>query len=170
MACALGIGGVIAVQSRINGELGHRIHDGIFAAVISFTVGLLLLVIVIACRRESREHLTGDLPQAYRSGRLVWWQFLGGLGGASVVASQTLTVPLLGVALFTVALVAGMTGSSLLVDRIGLAPSCGCGGWCCVVVSAGGQRSDLGSNPRPSGGRIRQLRYRPDCIDCGPRD
>ncbi len=122
MACALGIGGVIAIQSRINGELGHRIHDGIFAAVISFSVGLLLLLVVIAFRRQSREHLTRDLPEAYRSGRLVWWQFLGGLGGASVVASQTLTVPLLGVALFTVALVAGMTGSSLLVDRIGLAP------------------------------------------------
>ena len=122
MACALAIGGVIAVQSRINGELGHRLHDGIFAAVISFTVGFLLLLLLIIFRKSSRRHLTHDLPQAYRSGRLVWWQFLGGLGGASVVASQTLTVPLLGVALFTVALVAGMTGSSLLVDGVGLAP------------------------------------------------
>ena len=85
-------------------------------------MGLLLLVLLILGRPQSRQHLAVDLPQAYRSGRLVWWQFLGGLGGASVVASQTVTVPLLGVALFTVALVAGMTGSSLLVDRIGLAP------------------------------------------------
>jgi len=122
MVAALGVGGVIAVQSRINGEFGHVLHDGIFAAVISFIVGLTLLSVIIACRPSSRQHLSRDLPIAYRSGRLRWWQFLGGLGGACVVASQTLTVPLLGVALFTVALVAGMTGSSLVVDRMGLAP------------------------------------------------
>jgi transporter family-2 protein len=53
---------------------------------------------------------------------LAWWTLLGGLGGATLIASQSLTVPLLGVALFTVAVVAGQTGSSLGVDRSGLAP------------------------------------------------
>jgi len=122
MLAALGVGGVIAVQSRINGEFGHVLNDGIFAAVLSFIVGLSILSVIMAFRPSTREHLFYDLPRAFGDGRLRWWQFLGGLGGASVVASQTLTVPLLGVALFTVALVAGMTGSSLLVDRIGLAP------------------------------------------------
>jgi transporter family-2 protein len=122
MVAALGVGGVIAIQSRINGEFGHVLNDGIFAAVLSFIVGLSLLIVIIAFRPSTREHLFVDLPRAFGDGRLRWWEFLGGLGGASVVASQTLTVPLLGVALFTVALVAGMTGSSLLVDRMGLAP------------------------------------------------
>jgi len=122
MLAALGVGGVIAIQSRINGEFGHVLNDGIFAAVLSFIVGLSILIVIMAFRPQTRQHLFHDLPSAFADGRLKWWQFLGGLGGATVVASQTLTVPLLGVALFTVALVAGMTGSSLLVDWMGLAP------------------------------------------------
>ena len=46
----------------------------------------------------------------------------GGLGGAMYVASQSITVATLGVALFTVCIVAGQTGNSLLVDRLGLGP------------------------------------------------
>ena len=122
MLAALGIGGVIAVQSRINGELGHRLNDGIFAAVISFSVSITILLVIIAFRPSTREHLTVDLPREYRAGRLKWWQLLGGLGGATFVASQALTVSVLGVALFTVAIVAATTSSSLLVDRLGLSP------------------------------------------------
>jgi transporter family-2 protein len=47
---------------------------------------------------------------------------LGGLGGALLVAAQGLTAAVLGVALFTVAVVAGQTVSGLILDRIGLAP------------------------------------------------
>ena len=36
-------GVAVAVQSRINGELGVRLEDGIAAAVVSFGVGLLVL-------------------------------------------------------------------------------------------------------------------------------
>ena len=57
-----------------------------------------------------------------RTRRLRWWQLLGGLGGALFVASQSITVATLGVALFTVCVVAGQTGNSLLVDRLGLGP------------------------------------------------
>jgi transporter family-2 protein len=53
---------------------------------------------------------------------LPWWALLGGLGGATLVATQGYAVPELGVALFTVALVAGQTASSLEVDRLGLGP------------------------------------------------
>ena len=61
--------------------------------------------------------------RAYRSGDLVWWQFLGGLGGALIIAGQSIVVPILGVALFTVAVIAGQTANSLVVDRAGLGPA-----------------------------------------------
>jgi transporter family-2 protein len=47
---------------------------------------------------------------------------LGGVGGAMFVAAQGLVVPTLG-ALFTVAVVAGQTGNSLVADRLGWAPA-----------------------------------------------
>jgi transporter family-2 protein len=119
---ALLVGVLVVVQSRINGELGHVVGDGVLAAVIQFGVGLLLLSVIVASRRSTRERLVRALPRELRAGRLRWWQLLGGLGGATLVASQGITVTALGVALFTVLTVAGTTGSSLLVDRIGLGP------------------------------------------------
>jgi transporter family-2 protein len=54
---------------------------------------------------------------------LRWWQCLGGLSGAFLVAMQSITVAVIGVAVFTVAVVAGQAASSLVVDRLGLGPA-----------------------------------------------
>jgi transporter family-2 protein len=110
----------IAVQARVNGELAVRIGDGIAAAVISFATGLALLAVVVplpVTRRGLRA-----VRGALRARTLRWWHLLGGVCGALVVAGQGLTVAALGVAGFTVALVAGQSASSLLVDRRGLGP------------------------------------------------
>ena len=48
-----------------------------------------------------------------------WKLFAGALGG-SFVAIQTQIVPLIGVAIYSVASIAGQTAMSLIVDRIGL--------------------------------------------------
>jgi transporter family-2 protein len=125
---ALGVGvGVVAgvtvaVQSRINGELGVRLGDGIAAAVVSFGVGLLLLTAVVPALPAGRRGLRA-LREALANRKLRPWQCLGGVCGALLVASQGLTVHLLGVAVFTVAVVAGQSGSSLAVDRAGLGPT-----------------------------------------------
>ena len=63
------------------------------------------------------------LSRAVRDGRLHWWQLLGGIAGASFVASQALTTPLIGVAPFMVAFVAGQTVGGLGVDALGLGPA-----------------------------------------------
>ena len=60
---------------------------------------------------------------AARSGALRPWQLLGGVAGASLVASQGITVGTIGVALFVVAVVAGQTSSGLAVDHAGLGPA-----------------------------------------------
>lgn len=122
---AYGVGVLGAVQSRITGELSHRLgggtSGGLLAALVSFgTAFFMLLVLVLAA--PALRGAAGGLPSAVRGGRLRWWMLLGGLGGASLVAAQGITVPTLGVALFTVAVVAGQTTSSLVVDGVGLAP------------------------------------------------
>ncbi len=57
-------------------------------------------------------------------GRLIQpWQLLGGIGGATFVTAQSTTVQYLGVAVFTVSVVAAQNANSLVVDRIGLGPA-----------------------------------------------
>ncbi|MFJ5986087.1 DMT family transporter [Lentzea sp. NPDC092896] len=111
-----------AVQARLNGELGARVHDGIAAPLITTAIGLVILAVVIPSLPAGRRAL-GEVQAAFRTGTLRWWHGLGGMCGAFFVASQGLSVGSLGVAVFTVAVVAGNTTGSLLVDRWGLGPS-----------------------------------------------
>ncbi|MEU9511641.1 DMT family transporter [Micromonospora sp. NPDC048169] len=120
LATASGV--MVAVQSRINGELGVRLADGIAAAVVSFGVGLLILLVLVPATPGGRRGLVA-LRGALRTGTLRPWQCLGGVCGAFLVATQGLTIGALGVAVFTVAVVAGQSGSSLLVDRAGIGPA-----------------------------------------------
>jgi transporter family-2 protein len=112
---------IVAVQGRINGEVGDITGNGVLGAFLNFTVGLLLLVAIVFSRASTRSALR-SIPRLVRDGRLAWWALIGGLGGALYVTGQSTTVAVLGVALFTVATVAGQTGAGLLVDRFGLGP------------------------------------------------
>ena len=111
----------LAVQGRINGQLGHELHDGVFAALISFSVGSVLLVAAVPILPAARAGV-GRLRESLRTRALRPWQVLGGSCGAFLVTMQGITVPLLGVAVFTVAVVAGQIVFSLPVDRAGLGP------------------------------------------------
>jgi transporter family-2 protein len=122
LAAALACGALVAVQSRVNGDLGARLHDGIAAAVISFGIGLLVLAVVAAALAPVRRGLTA-VGEALRAGRLRWWHLVGGACGALLVLSQGVTVPVLGVAVFSVAIVAGQSISGLAVDRFGIGPT-----------------------------------------------
>ncbi|WP_239075275.1 DMT family transporter [Planosporangium flavigriseum] len=119
---ALACGALIAIQSRINGELGARLHDGIAAAVVSFGLGLLALAVLAGALAPVRRGLAA-VREAVGAGHLRRWQLLGGVCGALLVVSQGVTVPALGVAVFSVAIVAGQSISSLAVDRFGLGPT-----------------------------------------------
>jgi transporter family-2 protein len=110
------------MQSRINGDLGARLHDGIAAATISFGIGMLILLALVPGTRAGRRGLAG-VRAALRARTLRPWQCLGGVCGAYLVVTQGVAVASLGVAVYTVALVAGQSGSSLAVDRAGIGPA-----------------------------------------------
>ncbi|QSB15283.1 DMT family transporter [Natronosporangium hydrolyticum] len=122
VALAAASGLAMALQARINGELAVQIGDGVAAATISFAVGLVVLAAIVFGSPYGRRGLRAVREQL-RAGTLRWWHCLGGLAGGFVVATQGLTVASLGVAVFTVTLVAGQSTSSLLVDRTTLPPS-----------------------------------------------
>lgn len=111
----------LAVQGRVNGQLGHQIHDGVLAALISFSVGSVLLLAALPILPAARAGV-GRLRESLKAGALRPWQLLGGTCGAFLVTTQGFTVSILGVAVFTVAVVAGQVVSSLPVDRAGLGP------------------------------------------------
>ncbi|GIU55155.1 DMT family transporter [Arthrobacter sp. NicSoilC12] len=120
MAVATGL--FIPIQGRINGGLGVALGDGIGAAVVSFSTGLLVMTVISLALPRGRAGLARILP-AVRERQFPPYYVLAGCIGALFVFAQSFTVGLLGVALFTVAAVTGQTLSGLLVDRMGIGPA-----------------------------------------------
>ncbi|MFD4420626.1 DMT family transporter [Agromyces sp. NPDC058484] len=118
---ALACGALTAAQSRINGELARAIDDPYSAATITFGSGLVILLFALGVWRPGRRGLA-NVTAALRDRRLAWWMVLGGLAGAWFVTTQGLSVGIIGVALFTVAIVAGQTLGGVVFDLIGLGP------------------------------------------------
>ncbi|WEK60478.1 MAG: DMT family transporter [Candidatus Microbacterium colombiense] len=119
---AVAIGVMTAIQARVNGVLGVRLDDGIVAGLVSFSVGLLALVIVISALPSGRRGV-GRLWRGVRGRTIPVWMLLGGACGALTVSTQGLTAGVLGVSLFTVGVVAGQTLHGLVLDRIGFGPA-----------------------------------------------
>ncbi|WP_106816876.1 DMT family transporter [Microbacterium timonense] len=116
------IGILTAVQARINGQLGARIGDGFAAAVISFGSGLVVLIVLSLVLPQGRRGFAA-LSKGMRERTIPVWMLCGGVAGALSVATQSLAVGIIGVALFTVGVVAGQTVSGLLLDRSGIGPA-----------------------------------------------
>ncbi len=112
-------GVMIALQARANGELSHLIGNGVQAALVSFGSGLLIIAIV-AIFTPSIKAGARNLKGAVARKELPTWTLFAGTLGGSFVAVQTHIVPLIGVAIYSVASIAGQTAASLIVDRIGL--------------------------------------------------
>lgn len=111
------LGGVAsAAQGVVNAELGERAGDPLIGAVVNNLGGSLIVLLGLVAVPSMRAGLAG----LRRSG-LPWWAFLGGLGGAAIVVIGPFVVPALGVAIFTIAQVAGGSIGGLAVDRAGLA-------------------------------------------------
>ena len=105
----------------MNGELGTALDDSVGAALVSFGVGLVVMIVVSAVLPRGRAGFAQILP-AVRERRFPPVYLLAGVIGAWFVLTQTLTIAVLGVAVFTVATVAGQTLTGLVVDRLGIGP------------------------------------------------
>jgi transporter family-2 protein len=94
--------------------------DALEAALVSFGTGLVFVSLISLVRKDVRESFA-DIFKAVKLKQLPMWRLSAGMLGASFVAMQTHVVPIAGVALFTVASLAGQTAISLWVDHVGLA-------------------------------------------------
>ena len=112
-------GAMIALQARANGELSQRLDNGLQAALVSFSSGLASIFVITLFNSKIKEGIR-NLRRAVKNKEIARWKLLAGALGGSFVAIQTQIVPLIGVAIYSVASIAGQTAMSLIVDRIGL--------------------------------------------------
>jgi transporter family-2 protein len=110
-----------SLQARANGELTHHIGNGVQAALVSFGTGLVVLSMAVVAIPRFR-HGVGRIRAALGTMRLPWWATLGGFLGGTFIACQSFSTAIMGVALFSVGMVAGQTVNAIIVDRVGLSP------------------------------------------------
>ncbi|MCF8521597.1 MAG: DMT family transporter [Candidatus Planktophila sp.] len=110
---------LIALQARANGELSHQLGNGLEAALVSFGSGLVIIVLISFFNPSIKEGIR-NLREAVQEKKIARWKLFAGMLGGTWVAVQTHIVPLIGVAIFSVASIAGQATASLIVDRIGL--------------------------------------------------
>lgn len=116
---ALTAGVFVALQARVNGALGVELEDGISAALFSFSSGWVLVAIAIFASAAGRRGLK-RIIRKISARELPGWLLLGGAFGGFLVMSQGVAAGLLGVSLFTVAVVLGQSVSGLVIDSKGL--------------------------------------------------
>ena len=112
-------GVMIALQARVNGELSHRLNNGVEAALVSFGSGLIVVAVIAVFSPAIKSGIKNLRGAVSRKEIPRWTLFAGALGG-TFVAIQTHVVPVIGVAIYSVASIAGQTAASLLVDRLGI--------------------------------------------------
>jgi transporter family-2 protein len=93
--------------------------DSLEAALVSFSTGLLFVSGIALVRKDVRAGFR-QIFTAINLNKMPAWTITAGILGASFVAMQTYVVPIAGVALFTVASLAGQTAISLWVDKSAL--------------------------------------------------
>lgn len=113
---------VITAQSSVNAAMNEQTGNPIFTAVLVFAAGLITVLAAMTVQSRSRAAF-GRIAGLVRTGSIRRWQLFGGVSGATFVCMQSGLVAATGVAVFTVAAVAGQTAGALLVDKTGIGPS-----------------------------------------------
>lgn len=100
----------LAIQPPTNAALARASGSVWLAALVSFTVGTAVLLLVWAADRTPLTALRGA----------PWWSWLGGLYGAAFVAALAYAAPRLGIAAALTLAVASQLAAALTLDHFGL--------------------------------------------------
>lgn len=111
-----------ALQARINGATSEQIGNPVVAAMMSVGGGFVVATCLVLSSGGLRNRLRNLIRQK-GSPELSFWHFLAGFGGGIFIFGQTLVVPVFGVAIYIISVVAGQTIASLVVDHLGIGPA-----------------------------------------------
>lgn len=106
-------GAVLPLQAGINGQLARQLSSVFAAALISFAVGSLALLLMTLSQRE--------MPGLDALKALTWWHWSGGLLGAFFIATAAFAGPRVGALLFMVLVIAGQLVMAITLDHFGWA-------------------------------------------------
>ena len=106
------IGALLPVQVGVNVELARHINSPVLAAMLSFLVGGLWLIL-------SASIIKTPLPAWNQMTSLPNWVWTGGLIGALVVFGSILAGPKIGALALMSLLLAGQLVASLIIDHYG---------------------------------------------------
>lgn len=107
-------GAVVPYQASANGQLGRVLGHPLWATLVSFMVGLLALLPLLA--------LSGvPAPQWGKAFAAPAWVWFGGVAGLVYVSTALFMAPRLGVSTFILAVVVGQVLGAMLMDHFGLA-------------------------------------------------
>lgn len=104
-------GAMTAAQPPTNAVLARASGSPVFAALLSFAVGTLVLIaITLATRPQLSLGALREVP---------WWAWAGGFYGAFFVAVGAYAAPRLGIASLITIAVAGQMLAALAIDHFG---------------------------------------------------
>ncbi|MGE8499224.1 MAG: DMT family transporter [Pseudomonas sp.] len=106
-------GACLPLQAGINGQLAKQVSSVLSAALISFSVGTLALLILVLAQRE--------MPGLSALKGLTWWHWSGGLLGVMFIATAAFAGPRVGAVLFMVLVIAGQLSMAVMLDHFGWA-------------------------------------------------
>jgi transporter family-2 protein len=109
----LAAGAMLPFQAGMNAQLAEYVGSPLRAALVSFVVGGLVLLPVVAL-------FVRGLPSADRVAAAPWWVWLGGALGAFYVAGSITSAPKLGAVTLVGVILAGQALASLVVDHFGM--------------------------------------------------
>ena len=105
------VGGVLALQAPINAGLG-RATGQLPAALVSFTVGTVLLLVIVA--------LTGNAGGLTSTLDVRWYYLAGGVLGAAYVTVALIAVKSIGAGGVAAATITGQLTAAVVIDRLGI--------------------------------------------------
>jgi transporter family-2 protein len=110
---AIFIGALLPVQTGINAQLRTLLGHPITTALVSFGVGAIGLFVAVLS-------LGIPMPLGTTWSQTTWWQWTGGLLGATYIAGAVVLAPRLGAGTLIAAVVGGQMVASLVLDHFGL--------------------------------------------------
>jgi transporter family-2 protein len=109
---ALVSGACLPIQAGVNSALRFHLGRPEIAALVSFSVGFLALLVWVLVTRQ-------PWPSAAQAGRAPWWVWTGGVIGAFYVTTVVLLTPRLGVAATLAISIAGQMVTAVALDHYG---------------------------------------------------
>ncbi|MDF1554251.1 MAG: DMT family transporter [Deferrisomatales bacterium] len=105
------VGAVAALQPLVNARLAQRVGGFLPSALVSFSVGALVLATLVLG--------SGRSPGLRGLAGASWWELTGGLMGALYVSSTIIVYPRIGAAAALAAVIAAQLTAGLLLDHFG---------------------------------------------------